>query len=383
MKKWKKPKLLRSRQDRYILFLFLLITAIHVIAWHSKAFADWYRLYAFPVFTGLPARLSGLFRGSAGEILIGAGICLVILEIVLLPFFLVRRSRLYRYRSWNVRLVCWILIYIYGTETLHCYVLYHAPTIEEQYFHTEETYGAEELAKTYSIVVTKANALAEEVQRSADGTAVYDGTLEQLYQACVLAMRRQGKTYPYLAGYYPNPKPIRASYFMSQQYLLGIYFPFTMEANYNTVMYPVNVPATVCHEYSHLKGIILEDEANFFGFLACIESDDVYLQYSGYLSVLGYLARQERKSVPEELRKTLPAASGLVQKDDIFLTEEQWEQVEKRAVFSTETVTEATNVFLETNLTMNGISDGIQSYSRVVRLVVKYYGFADVAEDFG
>ena len=148
-------------------------------------------------------------------------------------------------------------------------------------------------------------------------------------------------------------------------------------------MYPVNVPATVCHEYSHLKGIILEDEANFFGFLACIESDDVYLQYSGYLSVLGYLARQERKSVPEELRKTLPAASGLVQKDDIFLTEEQWEQVEKRAVFSTETVNEATNVFLETNLTMNGISDGIQSYSRVVRLVVKYYGFADVAEDFG
>ena len=150
-----------------------------------------------------------------------------------------------------------------------------------------------------------------------------------------------------------------------------------MEANYNTVMYPVNLPATVCHEYSHLKGIILEDEANFFGFLACIESDDAYLQYSGYLSVLGYLSRQVQKSVPEEIRKTLPAANEQVRKDDIFLTQEQWEQVEKKAVFSTEAVNQATNAFLETNLTMNGITDGMQSYSRVVRLVVRYYGDID------
>ena len=146
-----------------------------------------------------------------------------------------------------------------------------------------------------------------------------------------------------------------------------------MEANYNTVMYPLNVPATICHEFSHLKGIILEDEANFFGFAACIESEDVYLQYSGYLSVLGYLARQVRKSVPEEIRKTMPVADEQVIQDDVFLTQAQWAQVEERAVMPTETVNKATNVFLEKNLTMNGIEDGIQSYSRVVRLVVKYY----------
>ena len=186
-------------------------------------------------------------------------------------------------------------------------------------------------------------------------------------------MKKQGEKYPYLAGYYPDPKPIRASHFMSQQYLLGIYFPFTMEANYNTVMYPVNVPVTVCHEFSHLKGIILEDEANFFGFAACIESGDIYLQYSGYLSVLGYLTRQVRESVPQEIRKTMVNADELVIRDDVFLTKEQWEKVEEKAVVPTETVKQAANAFLEKNLTMNGIEDGIKSYSRVVRLVVKYY----------
>lgn len=373
MKTWKISKILRMAHHRCILFFILVITAVHITAWNSRAFTDWYRLQIFPIWTNLLGRISDLFSGSAGEILIMAGICLVLLEIVLLPLFAVRRSRFLKYRMWNLRLLCWIFVYIYGTETLNCFVMYHASTVEEQYFEQKADYGREELMAAYTQVVTKANELSNKVNRSVDGTPVYDGSREELYEQCVKAMQKQGKVYPYLAGYYPDPKPIRSSHFMSQQHLLGIYFPFTMEANYNTVMYPVNVPATICHEYSHLKGIILEDEANYFGFAACIEAEDIYLQYSGYLSVLGYLARQVRTSVPEEIRQTMVTANEQVCKDDVFLTQEQWELVEKKAVFSTETVSKATNVFLETNLTMNGVEDGIHSYSRVVRLVVRYY----------
>lgn len=253
--------------------------------------------------------------------------------------------------------------------------MYHASAVEEQYFDRNADYGEKELITAYTKVVAKANELSGQVQRSADGSAVFDGSTKELYAACIRAMQAQGNRYPYLRGYYPDPKPVRASHFMSQQHLLGIYFPFTMEANYNTVMYPVNLPATICHEYSHLKGIIQEDEANFFGFVACIEAEDVYLQYSGYLSVLGYLAGQVRKSVPDEIRKELASANEQVLKDDVFLTEAQWQQVEKKAVLSTETVNQATNVFLEKNLTMNGVKDGMESYRRVVRLVIQYYNF--------
>lgn len=353
--------------------LLLLISGIHIAAWNSRAFTDWYRLHIFPLWTGLLGRISNVFQWSVGEHLILMGICLVLFEIVFLPLCIVRRKKSLRLWARNLRLVCWVLIYIYGTETLNCYVLYHAQTVEEQYFDNSREYGTQELIAAYTEVVTKANALSAQVKRNADGEAVYDGTDTQLYEACAEAMRAQGIVYPYLAGYYPKPKPIRASYFMSQQYLLGIYFPFTMEANYNRIMYPVNVPATICHEYSHLKGVILEDEANYFGFAACIESQEPYLQYSGYLSVLSYLARQVRQSVPDEMRQELVKANEQVLADDVFLAQKQWEQVEKKAVFSTETVNQATNVFLETNLTMNGVTDGMKSYSRVVRLVILYY----------
>ena len=389
--KHKKPIKLRAQANgkRNITFkpeticmaaITLSVLAVHITAWNSTAFSDWYRLHIFPVITGVPSRISNRFSGSVGEVLIVVGVLLVLFELLCLPLFILGRKhgKLRRLRVWNVRLVCWVLIYIYVTETLHCYVLYHASTLEEQASFgkkrpVQEQYGVQELIAAYTQVVTQANKLSGAVSRSTDGAAVYDGSRQQLYQACAKAMRAQGADYPYLAGYYPHPKPIRASHFMSQQYLLGIYFPFTMEANYNAVMYPLNLPATICHEYSHLKGVILEDEANFFGFAACIESEDLYLQYAGYLSVLGYLSRQVRQSVPDEQRKALVKPNEQVLKDDVFLTQEQWEQVEKKAVLSTETVNKATNVFLETNLTMNGVKDGISSYSRVVRLVILYY----------
>ncbi len=366
--------------------VLLLTTGLHILSWNSKAFTDWYRLRLFPVLTGIPARISDLFSGSVGEILIAAGVLVAVLELFLVPVLAwkTRQGNTHKpdakaagIKKWNLRFACWVLVYIYVTETLNCYMLYHASTVEEQYYSTGGEQGTELLVRAYSEVVAKANALAGQVKRDAKGRAVFDGTDAQLYEKCRQAMRKQGEVYPYLSGYYPDPKPIRASHFMSQQYLLGIYFPFTMEANYNTVMYPVNMPATICHEYSHLKGIILEDEANYFGFAACIESDDPYLQYSGYLSVIGYLSRQVRESVPQEIRKDMEQASGQVIQDDVFLTEEQWERVEEKAVLPTETVNKAANAFLETNLTMNGVKDGIKSYSRVVRLVLKYYESQD------
>ncbi len=366
--------------------VLLLTTGVHILSWNSKAFTDWYRLRLFPVMTGIPARISDLFSGSVGEILIAVGVLVAVLELFLVPVLAWKTrqgnthkpdAKAARIKKWNLRFACWVLVYIYVTETLNCYMLYHASTVEEQYYSTGGEQGTELLVRAYSEVVAKANALAGQVKRDAKGRAVFDGTDAQLYEKCRQAMRKQGEVYPYLSGYYPDPKPIRASHFMSQQYLLGIYFPFTMEANYNTVMYPVNMPATICHEYSHLKGIILEDEANYFGFAACIESDDPYLQYSGYLSVIGYLSRQVRESVPQEIRKDMEQVSGQVIQDDVFLTEEQWERVEEKAVLPTETVNKAANAFLETNLTMNGVKDGIKSYSRVVRLVLKYYESQD------
>lgn len=354
-------------RHKILISIYLLSAITFCLAWIAKPVVDLYRLYIFPLWTNTLARVMSVFPFSVGEILIYCGIFLV-LGAALLGLLSVWKKEVF----WNktkkyYEFLLWVIAWVFLTETLNCFVLYHASTVEEQYY-DDKTYGVEELRLVYAEVVNEANDLSLQMERDADGNVIYNGNM---YGACKRAMQNLGDTYPYLSGYYPNPKPISSSDFMSQQYLAGIYFPFTLESNYNTTMYLMNDPATICHEFSHLKGIILEDEANYFGFVACVQSEDAFLQYSGYLSVIDYLAEEMKKY--DAMDASMPEMNTYVKRDKVFLTEEAWDRVEKKAVISTETANEATNVFLESNLKANGVSEGMVSYSCVVRLLLDYY----------
>ena len=190
-----------------------------------------------------------------------------------------------------------------------------------------------------------------------------------------------GDTYDQLDGYYPRPKALLSSDFMCQQYMCGYYFPFSMEANYNDVMYILNIPSTMCHELAHLRGFIYEDEANFIAYLACVESDDTFFQYAGYLSVLVYLyndlyhAYQADPAGFEQAAGLMPplAVTEQVWEDDTFVMQEEWDRINGKALVDTELVDEVSDIFIDTNLKVNGVSDGSVSYSRVVRLLLQYY----------
>lgn len=259
--------------------------------------------------------------------------------------------------------------------TLNCFILYHASTFSEKYFGelpSSEEFTFEELVAVRNLVVGKCNELSLIMERDAVGDIVYEGDMEQ---EAIEAMQALGATYPQLDGYYPRPKPLLASDFFCQQYMQGYYFPFSMEANYNDVMYLMNKPATLCHELSHLRGYIYEDEANFIAFLACISSPDKVIEYSGYLSVLYYLDNDFYRGVRREAELYLaqPIISEQVHIDNTFVKEEEWNRINGEALIDTEVVQEVSDAFVDTTLKLNGVDDGKISYSRVVRLLLQYY----------
>ena len=303
--------------------------------------------------------------------------------------------------AWTLLIVCLVM-------TLNCFILYHASTFSEQYFgEDEEEYSLAELIEVYNLVAEECNRLAGVIERDTDGMAVYtgsaaeaggsagerDGRLENDSAALVNdmlldmedkareLMRKLGESYSQLDGYYPRPKALRSSDFMCQQHMQGYYFPFSMEANYNDVMHILNKPATMCHELAHLRGYIYEDEANFISYLACVQSEDPFFRYAGNLSVLVYLnndlykAWKEERSAYEEAVKIISPVTVETQvwEDNVFVTEQEWERINRKALIDTEIVDKAADVFIDTNLKVNGIADGKISYSRVVRLLLQYY----------
>lgn len=370
-----------SKKQIPLLFLFLSI-ALNVIARIFPQLTESYVNYIFPLWVETYGRVTGAIPFSVGEWMLYLAVFLLFIWILWgLAVFIIKISKhnieLCKYCCykkytmflwWTFGIVCVIM-------TLNCFMLYQVPTVTERFsmadHHSEEvSYGKEELATLRDYVVERANELSGQMERDEQGYIITEVDLEQTARQ---EMSRLCEQFPNLGGYYPKPKKFFASEFFSQQYIMGYYFPFSMEANYNDLIYVTNKPATICHELSHLKGFIREDEANFIGYLACVDSGEPLFQYSAYLSVIAYLDHDFYKSVGEEEYWRHPAISIQVKKDDVFLTKEAWAQVESVSPLDTDMVQQASYDFLETTLNLNGVEDGLDSYSRVVELLLWYY----------
>ena len=394
---------------------------LNALAWSSTAFCDAYIAFVFPVWVNTYGRVMGLFPFSVGEWLLVAGLILLAVAVLLLPVAVVQKIRrgsgtsqnralseetaiagksakrltirkFYIFFAWVALLVCLIM-------TLNCVILYHASPFSEKYFKEAEVQNdlsisseederdkLEELFRVRNLVVGQCNVLSEQVARDEKGVPVYvSGQNSEVSVKMVDKarenMQKLGKTYDRLDGWYPRPKAMFFSDFMCQQYMEGYYFPFSMEANYNDVMNEILKPACMCHELAHLRGYIFEDEANFIAYMACVQSEDMFFQYSGYLSVLNYLdndlyrAYRKNPTLFAEVAEEIPpvAVYETVYEDNTFVSDEEWDRINGKALLDTEVVDAAADVYLDVTLKANGVSDGKISYSRVVELLLLYY----------
>lgn len=358
----------------------LLVVAVNLAAAAIPGLSDRYIRYIFPIWVNTYGRVMDIFPFSVGEWMLATGVALVCAAVLLGPLLGLARAVGWKRCRLRIRryyiFFAWTLLGVCSVMTLNCSLLYHAGTFSEQYFpHAREDYTLEELIRLRNHVVERCNALALEMERDGEGNVLYPGSARDMQEEAILAMQSLGRSYDQLDGYYSHPKPFAASDFFSQQHMQGYYFPFSMEANYNDVMYIMNKPETFCHELAHLRGYIYEDEANFISFLACTQSGSPFFEYSGYLSVLNYLDNDFYRAVGQNREAYLAQTriSAQVLADNIFLTEQEWERINGKALIDTETVDQVSDVLRDTSLKAFGVSDGVLSYNRVVQLLLAWY----------
>jgi len=370
-----------------VLFIILICVLLNFVAWKSAAFSDFYVKNIFPAITSLYGRLTSVFPFSVGEIMLVFIVLFVLFSVIFVlvhsvfliygnsaasvgkRYFKAQKvferisNALYKISPVLMAIICTVM-------TLNCFILYHTSKIQLFSGADSTECDIQQLAELRDYVVKKCNELAKEVPHDENGNVIYEGDMQK---TAIAAMSNISDRFPRLGGYYVTPKALYFSDFMSQQYMQGYYFPFSMEANYNDTMSIMNKPFTMCHELAHTHGYIYEDEANFLGFLACISSDDPVFQYSGYLGVLNYINNDFYNAVSKAEYNSHVKISARVKYDNQFMTDEAWVKVEEKAVVKTETVKKAAETFIDTNLKVNGVSSGKCSYSHVVALIMDYY----------
>lgn len=365
----------KSVKIRFIAAISTGVAAIAAViaAYNSTDFANWYSFNIYPVIQHIFAFISGLFPFSIAEIgviliaatvlaLIISGIVKLIIRIAakkkkekkpLKPRILSALSTL----SLTISLIAFIFVFNCGIN------YYRSPFSEYSGLETGK-YSKEQLREVLDYVLLKANESADMIELDENGICIIPGNHLDIETQ---AMKNLAEKYPVMDVYYPHAKPVSIlSPLWCYTRIVGMFVPFTMEANYNTCDTPESIGHNICHELSHLAGFMREDEANFVAYLACRESDDPYLQFSGYYTALTYMLNAYYpEAEPEEYQMVYSLIHPVIIDHNINESE-FWSQ------FDTP-VAEVSTVINDTYLKINNQTDGTKSYGRMVDLVIADY----------
>ena len=325
--------------------------------------ADFYAKWANPLMTNTLGRLADLLPLSLVEILI-CGILLGILcwlmrliKEVLTRFGHVRKRL--RRSLLRILLLASVIFLLYeaGED-----VYFYCEPFSSRYGFGRGEYSTKELETVCRVLAEKCNLLASLVERDEDGVMI---TSKDAGPRVVRSMEALGSDYPALKGFYTRPKGVMLSELMSRVNMAGIYSAYTCEANYNRDMTPYNIPFTMGHELSHVRGILQEDEANFAAFLGCFLAEDPDIAYSGALSGWVYCGNElYKRDYDAWLLLYRSLDKGVI--SDLDANTQFWEKYRSK-------VSEAAQSLNDSYLKGHGQKDGAASYDRVVDLIVSWY----------
>jgi hypothetical protein len=146
--------------------------------------------------------------------------------------------------------------------------------------------------------------------------------------------------------------------------IAGYYFPFTAEGNVRAGIPAIDYPKILAHEMTHQRGVARESEANFWGYLASVYSDDELAKYSAYRfanrQMVAELARVDPQTALMMSRRRLPGVQR-----DIEHSRRYWQMTRGSGTVIGSTVN---NAFLRSNR----VEGGVRSYSMSVFLFLAY-----------
>lgn len=271
----------------YFFFGLLGISLIlYAIAINNSAFADFFNRNISSILRAILATITNILPLSLAELL-------VIFSPIIL-FFLIRFAIKRYTQSWkDVGVFCTIVLSIaslfFSIFILNFGIAYYTNSLDKKLDLEKKTVSAEELADTAEWLISEVNAIIDEVEFQEQSSSVMPYSIREMNNKLLLAYDNLNKQYSFIPTLTSYIKPIMLSEPMTYTHIAGVYTFFTGEANLNTNAPDYSLIYTTAHELSHQRGIAREDEANFIAFLACISTDDPYINYCGYMNLCEYV----------------------------------------------------------------------------------------------
>lgn len=326
-----------------------------------SAVEDIYSQGIYPAVMKPLSRLTGLIPVSLWELFIIAMVMFIPVAVILLIIRCIRHRTLF----WLVRFLANISAIVaigYFLMTVLWTINYERKPFSELAGLDVQPSSVDELYELCEWLIENTNQLREQVEVDENGIMTIPGGFESVRDRAQKGYDILAEEYPFLAGRYGKPKKVLFSRIMSHTNIIGVFCSLTGEANIDVDIPDMEIPSTVMHEMAHQRGFAPEDEANYIAWLACMVHPDADFRYSGCVMALQYAMNALYKTDPDkyfELAKTY--SPGYY--NDLRNQQEYWLQFQGKA----KKIASRMN---DTYLKLNGQNDGVQSYGKMVDLLL-------------
>lgn len=352
---------------KYFLLLFLPGAFLLVFfASRDQGFAEWYATHIYKTVSLGFDWASSLLPFSLAEVLLLLFALWAVIYIVKAVIQLIRakgkRLRVLWRAVINPVLLGSILLFVFVANAGVNY--YRMPF--EQAIGLEVTKSSvQELKALCYTLAEDATQLRTQLQEDENGIMRLSQSDSATAQRAKEAYDKMQERYPTLTAGYGPTKQLWLSQYLSYTKITGFFFPFTVEANVNNDVPDYSIPSTMCHELSHMRGYMREEEANFIAYLVCMSSGDQELMYSGTMLAFVHAGNALSGVSRADYTDVFRTLGEGVQRD-IKANSEYWAQFEGP-------VAQAASTMNDTYLKANGQQDGVKSYGKVTDLLLSYY----------
>ena len=252
------------KKTRYII-LFVLAAFI-IVARFDVSVGEWYATYLYPYILAVLSLLVSWIPFSMTEILVVSAVALMI-------YVLIRDIR-HKEKAWKIfikeaEIIAWMMVWLYFgwgmnyfRESIYTRGDYKRQVFDEVVFKQFMTDYADSLNQSYTLDTIDMSVYENDIKERYSSVPDYFGLSK--------------------AKNWQHPKKLIFNPLYTAVGVGGYIGPFFGETHLNADLFPQQQPSSYAHELSHLLGVSNEDEANFWAYRICSNSDIPAVKYSGY-----------------------------------------------------------------------------------------------------
>ena len=356
---------MRKRPQSSIVKKRIIVIAILAVVYLLLQWLEGYpliieRYYStglYPIICHIFHPIFNLFPFSVGDILYLVAIGFIVYYIVKLI------SLIFKKQFKPAALLTLGIIITLQIATLSFYFLwglnYFRPSAGERLKLADSDYTTQQLYTLTQMAIDSANATRARVT-PAD---LQQGN-KAIIQTAIKAVKVMSDSSKNFSTYSPDIKLSLFTPVINYLGTSGYYNPYTTESQINYQMPVFLRPFVACHEMSHQMGYGAEDEANFVGFLIGIKSNDRLLRYSAWHELvdecMGDLHMRDSTLQIQLKKRVLPQVHlDFVAERNYWISHESPIDV-------------ISSLFYNDFLKANNQPHGLQTYNRMVRLVMSW-----------